>query len=73
MVDNNMTSLEQTLAALEELTKKLEEGQLPIDQAIELYSKGMDLAVSCKKSLEELSGKIEVVRENAQKVLNDEL
>ncbi|MBQ2381584.1 MAG: exodeoxyribonuclease VII small subunit [Succinivibrio sp.] len=71
MVDNNMTSLEQRLAALEELTKKLEDGQLPIDQAIELYSKGMELAVSCKKSLEELSGKIEVVRENAQKVLND--
>ncbi|MCI6938827.1 MAG: exodeoxyribonuclease VII small subunit [Succinivibrio sp.] len=72
MVDNNMTSLEQRLAALEDLTKKLEDGQLPIDQAIELYSKGMDLAVSCKKSLEELSGKIEVVRENAQKVLNKE-
>lgn len=64
--------MEQRLAALEDLTKKLEDGQLPIDQAIELYSKGMDLAVSCKKSLEELSGKIEVVRENAQKVLNKE-
>ena len=31
MVDNNMTSLEQRLAALEELTKKLEEGHIIIN------------------------------------------
>ena len=60
--EGNMTSLEEKLTNLEELTKKLEQGNLPIDEAIALYSQGMELAVSCKKSLDEMSlnGKITV-------------
>ena len=67
--EGNMTSLEEKLTNLEELTKKLEQGNLPIDEAIALYSQGMELAVSCKKSLAEMSLKLTEAREKATKAL----
>lgn len=67
-----MTSLEERLKQLEELTSKLEEGNLSIDEAISVYSQGMDLAVSCKKSLDSLSQKITVARKKAQQSLSDD-
>ena len=72
MAAKQMTSLEERLKQLEELTAKLEEGNLSIDEAISVYSQGMDLAVSCKKSLDSLSQKITVARKKAQQSLSDE-
>lgn len=72
MTAKQMTSLEERLKQLEELTSKLEEGNLSIDEAISVYSQGMDLAVSCKKSLDSLSQKITVARKKAQQSLSDE-
>lgn len=72
MAAKQMTSLEERLKQLEELTSKLEEGNLSIDEAISVYSQGMDLAVSCKKSLDSLSQKITVARKKAQQSLSDE-
>jgi exodeoxyribonuclease VII small subunit len=66
MADKRMVSLEERLKELEELTTKLEEGSLPIDEAIKVYSQGMQLAVSCKKSLDDFSMQIQVARKNAQ-------
>ena len=68
--EGNMPSLEEKLTNLEELTKKLEQGNLPIDEAIALYSQGMELAVSCKKNLDEMSLKLTEAREKATKALN---
>ncbi|MGN1280749.1 MAG: exodeoxyribonuclease VII small subunit [Succinivibrio sp.] len=66
-----MTSLEERLKGLEEITEKLESGELTIDEAIALYSQGMELAVSCKKTLDDLSQKITVARKKAQKAIDD--
>lgn len=66
MADKRMSTLEQRLKELEDLTSKLEEGSLPIDEAIKVYSQGMQLAVSCKKSLDDFSMQIQVARKNAQ-------
>ncbi|MGN0894236.1 MAG: exodeoxyribonuclease VII small subunit [Succinivibrio sp.] len=60
-----MTSLEDRLKGLEEIAEKLESGELAIDDAIALYSQGMELATSCKKTLDELSQKISVARKKA--------
>ena len=66
-----MTSLEERLNTLEELTKKLENGNLSIDEAISVYSQGMELAVDCKKSLDNLTQKVETAKNNAQEALSD--
>ena len=66
-----MTSLEERLNTLEELTKKIENGNLSIDEAISVYSQGMELAVDCKKSLDNLTQKVETAKKNAQEALSD--
>lgn len=66
-----MTSLEERLNTLDELTKKLENGNLSIDEAISVYSQGMELAVDCKKSLDNLTQKVETAKKNTQEALSD--
>ena len=70
MAEKQMTSLEERLNTLEELTKKLENGNLSIDEAISVYSQGMELAVDCKKSLDNLTQKVETAKKNAKEALS---
>ena len=71
MAEKQMTSLEERLSTLEQVTKKLENGNLSIDEAISVYSQGMELAVDCKKSLDNLTQKVETAKKNAQEALSD--
>jgi len=45
-------SFETNLKKLEETVLALESGDLPLDKAVELYSKGMKLSLSCRQELE---------------------
>lgn len=65
-----MRSLEERMQELEELTSRLESGQLSIDEAIASYTKGMDIALSCRKSLDEMSQKISVARQKSQALMS---
>ncbi len=62
----NMSSLEQQLHELEVIATKLEDGNMTIDDAIVAYAKAMELAVSCRKSLENMEQKIALAKQNAQ-------
>ncbi len=65
MARNSMSSLEDRLNELEKLTSSLENGQLNMDAAIAAYAKGMQLALSCKKTLDEMTQKVEQARAQA--------
>jgi len=56
-------SFEENLEALEEIVKKLENGDIPLDQAIEKFNEGVVLAGECNKILENAN-------ETIAKVLN---
>ena len=60
-----MSSLEDRLNELEKLTSSLENGQLNMDAEIAAYAKGMQLALSCKKTLDEMTQKVEQARAQA--------
>lgn len=66
MATRKMSSLEEDLTKLEELTKKLEENELSLDDAINSYSEGIKLIASCKKSLDDMQMRIEQARSEAQ-------
>ena len=54
-------SFEESLTSLEEIVKKLEAGDVPLDLAIEEFNKAMKLAKSCDdklKSAEEAIAKL---------------
>ncbi len=53
-------AFEEKLKELEEVVVKLESGKLSLDEAVEIYNKGMKLSLDCKKELESAKLKITV-------------
>ncbi|WP_281886679.1 exodeoxyribonuclease VII small subunit [Paenibacillus sp. YYML68] len=56
-------SFEQALEQLERIVSQLESGDVPLEQAIELFQEGMKLSQLCGQKLEQVERKIEVLLE----------
>lgn len=54
-------SFEEALRKLEDIVRKLESGDVPLDQSIELYSQGEKLRTHCQKRLEAAQAKVEKI------------
>ena len=54
-------SFEAALAELEEIMKKLESGNLSLDESINLYARGVALSHYCNNKLEEAQNKISLL------------
>ncbi len=48
---NDELSFEESLISLEEIVKKLETGDVPLDEAINEFNKAMNLAKACDEKL----------------------
>jgi exodeoxyribonuclease VII small subunit len=62
--ETKQETFEQLYARLEEAVSKLEQGGLPLEQAIALYEEGMTLARQCQDRLDEAELKITKLRES---------
>lgn len=56
-----VASFEAGLAELESVVKQLESGDLPLEKALELFEKGMQLSDTCRKQLEEAETRVEML------------
>jgi exodeoxyribonuclease VII small subunit len=54
---------EQAMEQLEMIVMKLETGDLPLEQAIELFQEGIRLSRICSSKLESVERKIEILLE----------
>jgi exodeoxyribonuclease VII small subunit len=54
---------EQAMEQLEMIVMKLETGDLPLEQAIELFQEGIRLSRLCSSKLESVERKIEILLE----------
>lgn len=45
-------SFEENYASLQEVTKRLEEGNLSLEESVQLYTKGVRLVAACQKALD---------------------
>lgn len=54
-------SFEDALRQLEDIVRKLESGDVPLDQSIALYSEGEKLRGLCQKRLEAAQARIEKI------------
>ncbi len=54
-------SFEACLAELEKVVKELEGGELPLERALELFERGVQLSESCRRQLEEAETRVEVL------------
>jgi exodeoxyribonuclease VII small subunit len=52
---------EEALGRLEEVVRKLEAGDLPLEEALTLYEEGVRLTRLCSAKLEEAKGRLEVL------------
>jgi exodeoxyribonuclease VII small subunit len=56
-----MADFEKQLTALESIVERLEEGDLSLEESVQLFEEGMKLSEACKKELEAAEGKIQLL------------
>lgn len=67
MPDEKPPSFESGLTELETVVKELENGELPLEQAIALFEKGVGLSDRCRQQLEEAETRVEILlKKNGQ-------
>ena len=58
-------SFEKNLERLDGIVRELEDADLPLEKALQLYEEGMKLSEVCHKQLEEAEGKVEILTKKA--------
>jgi exodeoxyribonuclease VII small subunit len=63
-------SFETALGRLEQIVSSLEKGDLSLEDSLKLYEEGIARARFCQERLEEAESKIEVLSQDARRVLD---
>ena len=66
-----MHSFEESLKMLGTIVEKLEKGDLPLEQSLKLFEKGVGLSAACKQELDNAEAKVQLLvkqREGSLKV-----
>ncbi|MGE0449212.1 MAG: exodeoxyribonuclease VII small subunit [Vicinamibacterales bacterium] len=66
MSDTPIQDFESALSELDALVKKLEDGDLSLEQSLALYERGVQLSRFCHARLEEAERRIEVLSERGE-------
>lgn len=66
MSDPSIKDFEGAIAELESIVKKLEEGDLPLEQSLALYERGVQLSRFCHARLEEAERRIEILTDRGE-------
>jgi exodeoxyribonuclease VII small subunit len=65
-VDTSIKDFEAAIAELESIVKRLEEGDLPLEQSMQLYERGVQLSRFCHARLEDAERRIEILNERGE-------
>jgi exodeoxyribonuclease VII small subunit len=57
----DLSGLEKTLEELEALVTRLESGDLPLEQALKEFERGVKLTRACQAALQEAEQKVEIL------------
>ena len=66
MADPSIKDFEAAIGELESIVKKLEEGDLPLEQSLALYERGVQLSRFCHAQLEQAERRIEILSERGE-------
>ena len=58
-------SFEKSLTELEQIVVKLEDGDLPLEESLELFEKGIKLSRDCRERLSKAERRIEILMKDA--------
>ena len=68
--DETKDSFETAISRLEQIVGALEKGDLSLEDSLKLYEEGIGRARFCQNRLEEAEAKIEVLSQDARRVLD---
>ena len=67
MAEKKEKTFEESLVKLEEIVKKLESGQVPLDDAITSFTEAMELSKACNEKLKNAEENInKILKENGK-------
>jgi len=58
-------SFEKNIERLDAIVRQLEDADLPLEKALQIYEEGMKLSEVCQKQLQEAEGRIQVLMKRA--------
>jgi exodeoxyribonuclease VII small subunit len=58
-------SFEENIERLDAIVRQLEDADLPLEKALQIYEEGMKLSEVCQKQLQEAEGRIQVLMKRA--------
>jgi exodeoxyribonuclease VII small subunit len=64
--ESSIKDFEAAIAELEGIVKKLEEGDLSLEQSLVLYERGVQLSRFCHARLEDAEKRIEILNERGE-------
>jgi len=65
--DGKASGFERALAELEGLVERLEHGDLPLDEALKAFERGVALTRQCQAALQEAQQKVEILLKRGSK------
>lgn len=68
---DTVSQFEGSLRELEEIVARLEQGELPLEQSLQLFERGVELTRSCRHSLENAELKVRNLLESQDKAAAD--
>lgn len=75
MSEQQPERFEEALAQLEERVRRLEAGDLPLEEALALYEQGVELARTCHEQLEDAEQRVAALQRTgsgiAERPMND--
>ncbi|HKU56234.1 MAG TPA: exodeoxyribonuclease VII small subunit [Gaiellaceae bacterium] len=66
MTDQAEPTFEQAQAELEQIVERLERGETPLDEALELWERGEQLYAFCRTKLDAAEGRVEELARRAE-------
>lgn len=72
MSDKKRMNLEQKIAELEKLATEIEKNDIPLDEALAVFEKSISLASECIEKLNDQSGKLQELTEEAKRLCNED-
>ena len=66
MTEPSIKDFEAAVAELESIVKKLEEGDLPLEQSLALYERGVQLSRFCHGRLEDAERRIDILTDRGE-------
>ena len=67
----NYADFESAIERLEEITEKLESGDSKLEESLELYSEGVEIAAYCSKMLSEIEKKVTILKERNKQLFEE--